>query len=47
LKQNNDFVTYPKAIIKAENLNEMAARKRLDGRKESLEFVWLQGRAPS
>ena len=40
-------VTYPRAIIKAENLNEMTARKRLDGRQKSLEFVWLQGRAPS
>jgi hypothetical protein len=36
LKQNNDFVTYPKTIIKAENLNEMAARKRLDGRQREL-----------
>jgi hypothetical protein len=35
LKQNNDNVTYPRAIIKAENLNEMAARKRLDGRKRA------------
>jgi len=41
------YVTYSRAIIKAENLNEMAARKRLDERQKSLEFVWLQGRAPS
>jgi hypothetical protein len=47
LKKNNDNVTYPKAIIKAENLYDMDVRKRLDERKESLEFVWLQGRAPS
>jgi hypothetical protein len=26
-------MTYPKAIINTENLNEMAARKRLDGRQ--------------
>jgi hypothetical protein len=34
LKKNNDNVTYPRAIIKAENLNEMAARKRLDEERE-------------
>jgi len=33
MKQNNDFMTYPKAKINTENLNEMAARKRLDGRQ--------------
>ena len=36
MKQNNDNMTYPRAIIKAENLNEMAARKRLDGRQREL-----------
>jgi hypothetical protein len=36
LKQNDDFMTYPKAIINTENLNEMAARKRLDGRQREL-----------
>ena len=29
MKKNNDNVTYPRAIIKAENLYEMAVRKRL------------------
>jgi hypothetical protein len=28
-------VTYPRAIIKAENLYEMAVRKRLDERKRA------------
>jgi hypothetical protein len=36
MKKNKDNVTYPRAIIKAENLYEMAVRKRLDERKR----VW-------
>jgi hypothetical protein len=35
LKKNNDKVTYPRAIIKAENLYDMDVRERLDERKRA------------